>query len=210
MAATSARQAIFVAPMPRQTSAASDNVYVVLGTLRLGAKSGYEVRRWIERSANFFWTISPAHVYPALQWLEAEGYIKGRDSPSGGRARRTFKITAAGERALREWLRSPADLTFELRDRGLLKLFFADVLDPDEAIAHVRAMRLRATDGLAEFERDIEPASVAEERSGIRFPHITATFAIEFYRWVIDWCQRLEAQLEAESSAVTPARKAAR
>jgi len=97
-----------------------------------------------------------------------------------------------------------------LRDRGLLKLFFADVLDPDEAIAHVRAMRLRASDSLARFERDIEPASAAEESSGVYFPHITATFAIEFYRWVIDWCERLEAELDSEGHVVKSPRRATR
>lgn len=204
------RPAIVATGMPRQTSAASDNVYVVLGTIRLGARSGYEIRRWIERSASFFWTISPAHIYPALHRLEAEGYIKGRDSPSGARARRTYKITAAGERALHDWLRSPAELTFELRDRGLLKLFFADVLDPDEAIAHVRTMRLRASDSLAQFESDIEPASAAEERSGVRFPHITATFAVEFYTWVIDWCRRLETELGSERDTARGTRPAPR
>ena len=110
-----------------------------------------------------------------------QGYIKGRDSPNGARARRTFNVTAAGERALREWLRRPSRPHLRAARPGLLKLFFADVLEPDEAIAHVRAMRLRASDSLARFERDIEPASAAEESSGVYFPHITATFAIEFY-----------------------------
>jgi DNA-binding PadR family transcriptional regulator len=183
--------------MAKRTSAASDNVFVVLGTLRLGAKSGYEVRRWIERSASFFWTISPVHIYPALRWLEEHGYVKGRDDPAGARARRTYRVTAAGERALRDWLREPAELTFELRDRGLLKLFFSDALEPNEAREHVRAMRRRAEDGLGRFEAEIEPASVrAEQREGVRFPHITATFAVEFYTWVIDWCDRLERELQ--------------
>jgi len=187
----------YVGPtMPRRSSAPSDNVFVVLGTLHLGARSGYEVKRWIERSARFFWTISPVQVYPALKWLEEQGYVKGRSDPTGGRARRTYRVTAAGERALRDWLRAPSELTFELRDRGMLKLFFSDALEPDEAIEHVRAMRRRAADQLQRFEAEIEPASVRVElRDGTHFPHITARFAMEFYAWVVDWCDRLEAEL---------------
>src|SRR3954447_5020578 len=149
----------------------SDSAFVVLGTLRLGASSGYEVKRWIERSARFFWNISPVQVYPALKWLEEQGYVKGRENPNGARARRTFKVTAAGERALRDWLRTPGELTFEMRDRGMLKLFFADVLEPEEAREHVRAMRARAAAELERFERDILPAA---DREPATFPALTA------------------------------------
>lgn len=171
----------------------SDNVYVVLGTLRLGATSGYEVKRWIERSARFFWNISPVQVYPALKWLEDQGYVKGRDDPRGARARRTFKVTAAGERALRAWLRAPDDLTFELRDRGLLKLFFADALEPAEARAHVRAMRARAAGELERFRSEIEPAAA---RADAAFPRVTARFGAEFLAFMVEWCDRLERELD--------------
>ena len=64
--------------MAQSSREPSDHVFVVLGTLHLGARSGYEVKRWIERSARFFWAISPVQVYPALKWLEAEGWVTGR------------------------------------------------------------------------------------------------------------------------------------
>ena len=171
---------------------ASDNMYVVLGTLRLGATSGYEVKRWIERSARFFWNISPVQVYPALKQLEEQGYVKGRDDPRGARARRSFRVTAAGERALRAWLRAPDELTFELRDRGLLKLFFADVLEPDEAREHVRAMRRRAAEDLARFQRDIVPVAAREQAV---FPRVTAQFGLELCAFMVDWCDRFEREL---------------
>ena len=167
----------------------------MLGTLHLGATSGYEVRRWIERSARFFWSISPVQVYPALAWLEERGHVKGRDDPAGGRARRRYAVTAAGRGALREWLRAPDELTFELRDRGLLKLFFADALEPEEAREHVRAMRARAEGELERFRGEIEPASIREELRGSRFPHVTARFAVEYLEWTIGWCERVESEL---------------
>ena len=178
-----------MAPSSREPS---DHVFVVLGTLHLGARSGYEVKRWIERSARFFWAISPVQVYPALKWLEAEGWVTGRSEPTGGRARRVFRVTAAGERALREWLRRPDELTLELRDRGLLKLFFADALEPAEALALVRAMRARAEAGLERFEEEIVPASAHVDA---RFPQVTARYALEFHAWMADWCARLEEEL---------------
>jgi DNA-binding PadR family transcriptional regulator len=182
-------------------AAPPDNVFVVLGTLRLGARSGYEVKRWIENSARHFWNISPVQVYPALRRLEDEGWVRGRDDPTGARPRRTYAVTPAGERALHEWLTAPDELTFELRDRGLLKLFFADALEPDEVLAHMRAMRRRAVEGLERFERDIEPASA---REAARFPNVTARFGTEFFAFMVDWCDRLERELAGAEHATAP------
>ena len=133
-------------------------------------------------------------VYPALKWLEAEGWVTGREEATGAPSAPRLPRDPAGDRALREWLRRPDELTFELRDRGLLKLFFADALEPEETLALVRAMRARAEEGRARFEDEIEPASARLEA---RFPNVTARYALEFNAWVADWCARLEAELAA-------------
>jgi DNA-binding PadR family transcriptional regulator len=44
-----------------------------------------------------------------------------------GRRRRTFSITSAGDAAVQEWLRRPSHDSAELRDPGLLQLYFADL-----------------------------------------------------------------------------------
>ncbi len=109
--------------------------YVVLGMVRLGARSGYEIKRTVELSIRFFWTISQAQIYPSLGLLEEVGYLRGRSQPRGRRPRRVYEITPEGERALVEWLRGPEPIPFELRDIGLVKLFFADALETLDAVA---------------------------------------------------------------------------
>src|SRR4051794_12914149 len=99
---------------------------VVLGMIRLGRKTGYEIKQLVDVSARFFWTASYGQIYPELKRLEQEGLIRGADAASGGRARRAYELTAAGEKALDGWLRSGAAPAFEMRDEGLLKLFFSD------------------------------------------------------------------------------------
>ena len=44
--------------------------------------------------------------------------------------RRVYSLTKAGRRALDAWLEEP-DEAYEVRDEGLLKLFFGDLM-PDE------------------------------------------------------------------------------
>src|ERR1700747_2467768 len=87
--------------------------YVVLGMVRLGARSGYEIKQTVEQSIRFFWTISPVQIYPSLVQLEEAGLITGRADPQGKRRRRTYEITPAGELALRQWLRRAEPMPFE-------------------------------------------------------------------------------------------------
>jgi len=45
--------------------------YLMLGMVRLGARSGYAIKRAADASTRFFWPTSLAQVYPALGRLEA-------------------------------------------------------------------------------------------------------------------------------------------
>jgi PadR family transcriptional regulator, regulatory protein AphA len=174
----------------------SPSSYVVLGMLNVGARSGYEVKAVMDRSARFFWALSPVQVYPELKRLEQAGLIKGRDEPRGGRKRRLYRLTEGGRTALREWLLKPEELSIEWRDKALLKLFFADAIEPDEALALIRAMRDRSEWLAAEFRDRIQPvAETTREREGKQFPALTARFGLEFNEWAIGWCTRVESEL---------------
>ena len=47
--------------------------YVILGMLRKGAKSGYEIKAKADISTRFFWAISYGQIYPELKRLERAG-----------------------------------------------------------------------------------------------------------------------------------------
>src|SRR3954470_22911869 len=97
---------------------------VILGLLQLGPRSGYEIKQVVDRSTRFFWAASYGQIYPELKRLEQEGLIAGDDAPTGGRARRVYRLPPAGRTELAGWLRSEGELTVELRDESLLRLFF--------------------------------------------------------------------------------------
>jgi PadR family transcriptional regulator, regulatory protein AphA len=159
--------------------------YVVLGMVQLGARSGYEIKRTVEQSIRFFWTISQAQIYPSLQRLERGQLIDGQADPRGRRPRRVYQITAAGRAALAEWLTRPEAMPFELRDTGMLKLFFADALDGDQALALLHAVRRRSQDGL-ETLRAIEPAARRAEEDGSRYPRLTLRMGLAYHQAIID------------------------
>jgi PadR family transcriptional regulator, regulatory protein AphA len=111
---------------------------VILGMLRLGARTGYEIKRAIDFSTRFFWSASFGQIYPELHRLEERGLIRAQSDPRGGVKRTSYRLTKAGETALHEWLTDAESFIFEMRDEHLLRFFFGDLLTREEVVANIR------------------------------------------------------------------------
>ena len=170
----------------------SSTAYVILGLLRIQPMSGYEIKAFVDRSTRFFWAASYGQIYPELRRLAEAGLIEGSSKPSGGRKRTEYRLTPAGRKELREWLRIPPEV-YETRDEGLLKLFFADA-DPASGATAVRAKRAYHAEKLEQLRR-IEPRAKAGPN---RFPELVARHGIEHSEFGIDWSDRVLADLERE------------
>jgi DNA-binding PadR family transcriptional regulator len=170
----------------------SPTAYVILGMVSKTPRSGYEIKAVVDNSTRFFWAASYGQIYPELKRLSEAGLVVGKETPTGGRRRTVYGITAAGERELKAWLRQPP-VTYELREEGLLKLFFANQLPPAEAVEIVRAMRAHRLEVVAQL-RAIEPSAEKKEDP---FPLIVLRGGIEFAEWFADWCERMEEQILA-------------
>jgi DNA-binding PadR family transcriptional regulator len=168
----------------------SPTAYVILGFVRNEPRSGYEIKALVDNSTRFFWAASYGQIYPELKRLSEAGLIVGSDTPTGGRKRTVYEITADGTDELRSWLRQAPE-TFEMRDEGLLKLFFADALPREEAVAILRAMRARR---LAVHEQ-LEAIRETKGELDDPFPMIVLESGLEFTQWFADWCERIEARL---------------
>jgi DNA-binding PadR family transcriptional regulator len=93
-----------VETMPRGDLLGSLEYIVLLALVRLGPDAyGMTVRREIETRAGR--NLSIGAVYATLDRLEAKGYVSSTvgepTAARGGRAKRHFRIEAAGERALK-------------------------------------------------------------------------------------------------------------
>ena len=73
--------------------------WAVLGLIASKPRSGYDIKRLVDRSIRHFWAASYGQIYPELKRLEEAGWIAGDDASNGGRARRLYRITDAGRSA---------------------------------------------------------------------------------------------------------------
>jgi len=110
---------------------ASDSMlgYAVLGLLHQEARSGYDLRKIFASTPMGSFSDSPGAIYPALQRLEKQGWVRGRLQPSSGRRRRrVFRPTASGRRAFRAWQTKAisADDIMHRVDELMLRFAFMD------------------------------------------------------------------------------------
>src|SRR4051794_20353864 len=148
---------------------------VLLGMIRLGRKTGYEIKQLVDVSARFFWSASYGQIYPELKRLEDEGLIRGEDARTNGRRRRAYQLTPAGEQALDAWLSSGERPLLEMRDEGLLKLFLSDSMARDQKVALIESIKANHDEVVANLS-SIEEA--ARERGG--GPYEVLKFGLAF------------------------------
>lgn len=111
--------------------------YVVLGMLSYSPATSYDLKQWVANSVGNFWAFAHSQLYDEPARLVADGLIS-ESVEAGGRRRRTYEILPAGREALREWLAAGTTEQTEVRDLGLLKLFFAALSEPADLLRLAR------------------------------------------------------------------------
>ena len=152
--------------------------YIVLGLLeRAGESTPYDLKQLVAASVGNFWSVPHSQLYAEPERLARGGYLRERRE-TWGRRRRLYSLTERGREALAAWRAEPTEDLPELRDPGLLKLFFGG---EERALAAVRRDAHRAK--LAEYEarRELDTgegprgpwrtldAGIAHEREWVRF-----------------------------------------
>jgi DNA-binding PadR family transcriptional regulator/predicted enzyme related to lactoylglutathione lyase len=145
--------------------------YVVLGLLAAhGPSTPYELEQLVDLSLGHFWSFPHSQLYSEPGRLAERGLVdEAREE--GGRRRRTFTLTADGRTALQDWLGEQGTPTgTELRDLGLLRLFFGGAArTEDDVAANARGQAQAHRDKLALYEDLVE---VVDE------PHVAATLRL--------------------------------
>lgn len=176
--------------------------YLVLGMLRLGATSGYAIKKAADASTNSIWPVSLAQVYPELGRLEENGLVIRHEDPHGARTRARYELTEKGEEALLTWLRSPHEVLIQARIEGMLRGFFIDALPKEDQVALIRRTQERLQLYRKHmYDKDLRGALEDFEKGGIRGPIFVGLMAESILRHCEEWLTQLEALMKAELDA---------
>ena len=161
--------------------------YVVLGFVgRAGSATPYDLKRWAGESIGNFWPFPHSQLYSEPARLAEAGLLEARQEPVG-RRRRTYSLTDDGLAALRAWLREPTVEHTQIRDLGLLKLFFGQFLSPEEVVAHANLQeaahraRLAAFTAIDAHLAGHEDGRVAHARATLRMGLLNEEAFVRFW-----------------------------
>jgi PadR family transcriptional regulator PadR len=88
-------------PMKAEAQALKGHLdMLLLAALEAGPRHGYAVKEALREGSGGRFDLPTGTVYPALHRLEHAGLIAGSWSVVDGRRRRTYRLTAAGQRRL--------------------------------------------------------------------------------------------------------------
>ncbi|MFZ0958695.1 MAG: PadR family transcriptional regulator [Candidatus Sulfotelmatobacter sp.] len=136
----------------------------LLGLLQQKPSSGYDLRKVFSATAMSTYSDSPGAIYPALQRLQQQGFIRGIiESGAGLRRRQVFHLTALGTAELRKWIARPvlrADIIRGLDEVMLRFAFSEQAAGPsasvrillslqDELKSHIPDLRVQLSAGKA-------------------------------------------------------------
>lgn len=159
---------------------------ILLGMIAEGHRTGYAIKSEIERTTAHFWGASIGGIYPGLKRLAKEGLVDREDNPRGAGRRHSYRLTGAGRSVLHNWLTHPEEDPVELRDEGLLKLRFAEVLDPGEREAVIRRMRDRHEARAESLRQRLESGGFDD-----RFDRLSLEYLLGWNEWGRRWCDEV-------------------
>ncbi len=172
--------------------------YAILGMLTLiPNSSGYDIKKLMESSTQFFWKETFSSIYPVLQELEKDGLILRQENPSkSNRQRHLYTLSSKGKLALTEWLAKPAELE-QSRNELLLKLFFGDVVPSSISQQHLedyqKVLKNKKTVYL-EIQEKLQQEH--QEDTGLSYWLITLDYGIRQIEAALDWCENTLKQLK--------------
>ncbi|HEY8524511.1 MAG TPA: PadR family transcriptional regulator [Acidimicrobiales bacterium] len=158
--------------------------YTLLGLLSFGRElSGYELKRWSD-NLRFFWS-APAmsQVYREIERLAAGGYVEQRHVVRDGtRATKVYRLTPAGEEAVRRWLAEEPEPPV-LKHPVALRVFFGHLLTPAQLRRAIEAHRAWCERMLAELGAVCEELGEGDDADpAFRNAALVAEWGLGYYR----------------------------
>jgi DNA-binding PadR family transcriptional regulator len=141
---------------------------------------------------SMFWTASQSQIYAEPKRLLELGWITGEKQPGKTRSRTVYRLTPAGRKALRAWLRSPAGFP-RLQHEAAMRVFAGDLVPDDEIVASLQQLRDDIERMHAAVETNIERAPGLPHRT--RYLLLLNDLASRLLEAHSEWLDHVEHEL---------------
>jgi PadR family transcriptional regulator, regulatory protein AphA len=169
--------------------------YGILASLDFQAMSGYELKKFFDRSIGNFWSTTQSHIYKALEDLERQGWVEmhlvaQEDRPN----RKEYVLTGPGRAELRRWLTTPLPPT-PVRESWLIQLFFSHTSSDAEIEALARARGETNRQVLEPYRSQTRSAVPQDLPPGLQRAaalwQLTLDYGIAYYEFEQHWNEEM-------------------
>ncbi len=165
--------------------------FAIMGMLALVPKSsGYDIKKLMEGSTQYFWKESYSSIYPVLGDLIDEGLIiQHEDSSKSGRQRNVYELTAEGKKALKEWVNQPVEYE-QFRNELLLKLFFGEFVPLSTTRKHVEEFHQMLIKKNKIYQKIKDQLQLDQKNEpGQHYRLMTLEFGLGQVKAALEWCK---------------------
>jgi DNA-binding PadR family transcriptional regulator len=181
--------------------------HALLALLSEGPKYGLQLRQEFEARTGEVWPLNIGQVYTTLQRLERDRLVES-DDPEGDGPQKGFRITAAGDRELAKWLRTPPEMAPPPRDELVIKVLVALRMPGVDVHELIQVHRRHLVELMQRYTH--LKAETPEHDVGLALIVDAELFRIEaVVRW-LDAADARQAQSPAASPAAEPAMRSRR
>jgi len=167
------------------------SVYVILGLLCKTNCSGYDLKRKIAKTSEFYGSESNAQIYPVLRRLEAQGLVTASlDASSGARNKVIYAITPKGQLELMQWLNKDCEVGLT-REEFLMQVSLGQFLDKVELCHKIEHYGHSVQAKLKEVKRIISHLSEAHaDKADQTFLTLTYQHLESVLQAKLSWCDK--------------------
>jgi DNA-binding PadR family transcriptional regulator len=168
--------------------------YALLGMLSQEPMSGYDIKKALHASTDHFWQESDGQIYPILAQLLKDKMISCPTTRvEDARARKVYRITAAGLKELQAWLMKEPNPSVP-RNELLLKLFFGLNVPVEINRKHIIEHQQKLIRHLDTYKNIMK--EIAHEKSPhLPYWQITLKFGEHVTHAQLKWCDDALKQL---------------
>ena len=171
--------------------------HIILGMLRKGSKSGYDMKKELENVIQFFWEADISRIYRSLNDMKSKGWVEfetivQEDSPN----KKVYSLTEAGRQELQNWLREPGK-QMGTHNPFLAQLHFSDAITAEEQLyvleEHLKTLREAVTLLQSRAQNQNMPVPLPEDalQKGVDRAQFSLEYGIRRYQFELEWTENI-------------------
>lgn len=165
----------------------------LLGFLRRGPLHGYDLHKQLVTQLGPVWHLGMSQMYAILKEYQARGWIETVVEPQNGRpARKMLKLTPAGHKAFRAWMKQTARGLREFRVDFFARLYFARA-EGRPALRAFLTQQIQATRRELKSLRELPPPS--------EYAALVTGFRVMQLETILEWLEQEQAADRGASTA---------